>query len=116
MLDQLREDANERYVRVIEALGDTDLFATGRRPLSADSVSLIYREFANDGVDLELAAKALLVSPATLRSRLSEMPALARLRSSLGTMSRQEFGSAYRDALCTLHQADETRIGGCTVP
>jgi len=116
VLDQLREDANERYVRVIEALGDTDLFATGRRPLSADSVSLIYREFANDGVDLELAAKALLVSPATLRSRLSEMPALARLRSSLGTMSRQEFGSAYRDALCTLHQADETRIGGCTVP
>ena len=117
VLDQLRSVANDRYARVIRALGDTDPLDTRNTPLGAtDSVSLIYADFERDGLDLALAAKALLVSPDTLLSRLPELPTLNGLDSAGATISREQFSSGYREALCTLHATDQARIAGCPAP
>lgn len=116
-MDQLRKDANDRYARAIEALGDVDPQDTvGRARLAPDSVSLVYSEFERDGVDLEQAASVLLVSPETLRARLPELPALGALASVGGTLPRNEFNLAYRHALCTLHATEPTQVVGCAVP
>jgi hypothetical protein len=115
VLDQLRSDANERYARVIQdVLRDTEPLDTRNRPLGAkDSVSLIARDFQIEGLDLELAAAALLVAPDVLLARLPELPALNGLASPGATISRQEFTGIYHDAMCVLHAADQTRINGC---
>lgn len=116
-MDQLRNDANDRYARAIEALGDVDpLDTVGRPRLAPDSVSLVYSEFERDGVDLEQAASVLLVSPEALRARLPELPDLGALEATGGTVPRRAFNLAYRRALCTLHATDRARVAGCAVP
>lgn len=71
------------------------------RALGGSLLDQLITDHAQDLLPAHAAAE-LFVSPAELESRLRELPGALRLLFSLGSLGRQSFNEAYREALCTL--------------
>jgi hypothetical protein len=91
----------------LDALERAGVGAEGGDPISGQ-----FFEVAQE-VDSTFAAADLLVSPETLRARLSELPeALLPLGVGL-RVSRAQFGAAYASAFCVLHANDANPPSAC---
>lgn len=94
----------ERHLDALERAG---VGTEGSDPISAQ-----FFEVAQE-VDATFGAADLLVTPETLRARLTELPqALLPLGVGL-RVSRAQFGAAYASAFCTLHADDVNPPSGC---
>lgn len=96
---------SDRFAEALEAVG---LSGGGSDPISS--------AFFRSAQQLEAASAAaeLLVTPETLRARLSDLPA-ALLPLGVGLLvSRAQFDGAYAAAFCTLHADDENPPAAAT--
>ena len=100
-------DAEERFARFqVDAERHLDaLEGVGVPSSGSDPISQTFLDAAQE-LDANVAAADLLVSPETLRARLSALPP-ELLPLGLGLrVSRAQFGAVYARAFCTLHAAD----------